>query len=125
MARIPSLRGWSMPCSRTPLRVGCAHRADPINPPCLPAIHENPGTRTYPTDLFMAVWWLTTREQHGVNHDLENPGRRCGACPHRRPGYGRTGFGAELGLLQRVLSELRLRAGVQPCAALRQLRRFL
>jgi len=40
-------------------RARCAHRAEPIDPPYLPAIHENPGTRTYPTDLFMAVWWLT------------------------------------------------------------------
>src|SRR6266478_158302 len=40
-------------------RVRCSHRAEPIDPPYLPAIHQNPGTRTYPADLFMAVWWLT------------------------------------------------------------------
>src|SRR5262249_17856239 len=61
----------------------------------------------------------------GVNDERENPGGRCGACPRHRAGDRRTGYSSpELGLLQRLLPRLRLRASGELCAALRILRRL-
>jgi hypothetical protein len=71
--------------------------------------------------IIHTVWRQTARGRHGVNHEHENSCWR-GACPRRRPRGRRTGSCAELGLPPRLLSGLRLRAGV--CVAFRGLRRL-
>ncbi len=66
---------------------------------------------------------MVARQCHGVDRGLENPRRRLDTCHRHRRCLCRTGFRAELGLLWRLLSGLRLpaRLRLRAWAALRLL----
>lgn len=92
------------------------------------ALINEPGTRTSSGGFTQAAASNRLRTTPETYHEPENRGWRRSACLHRqRAGHklgGRgTGFGGELALL-RLPFELRLRATVRSCAALRILRRL-